>query len=93
MDKTIYCTKCQAETTHQASVERGDIIFTCQTADCGRFVKFPADMSPADLQAAVAAHKTANQGLEYMITGQQVIEAGMMTQKQIDDALAAISAL
>lgn len=93
MDKTIYCTKCQAETTHQASVERGDIIFTCQATGCGRFVKFPANIKPAELQAAVAAHKKANEGMEYMITDEQVIEAGMMTEKQIDAALSAIASL
>lgn len=93
MEKSIYCSKCKTDTTHASAVERGDIIVTCSTPDCGRFVKFPADITPADLKAAVAAHKAANTGLEYLETDEQVIEAGLMTQEQVDSALAAIAAL
>lgn len=93
MQKTIYCTKCAADTPHDAAVERGDIVFTCSTDGCGRFLKFPADITAEDLQAAVAAHKAANTGLEYIVTDEQAAAAGAMTQEQVNAALAAIAAL
>lgn len=93
MTKTIYCTKCKTQTEHEASVERGDIIFTCTAASCDRFVKFPASLSASELQDAVAAHQLANTGIQYLETEQQAIEAGLMTQQQIDDALAAIASI
>jgi len=93
MQKTIFCANCQTDTAHSATVERGDIILTCSAADCGRFVKFPATMSAAELQAAVTAHKSANQGLQLLKTDSDVIEAGLMTEQQVSAALAAIEAL
>lgn len=93
MQKTIYCTNCKTETTHEAEVERGDIIFTCQADGCGRFVKFPAGISGEELVAAVAAHKAANVGLEYLTTPEQVAAEGVMTQEQVQSALAALEAL
>ncbi len=93
MNKTVYCAKCKKETTHQASVERGDIIFACQSEGCDRFVKFPATLSAVDLQAAISDHKKANEGLQYIETEEQLIEAGLMTKQQVDAALAAIASL
>lgn len=93
MQKTIYCTKCAAETAHEATVERGDIVFTCTSEGCDRFMKFPADITPAELQAAVAAHKAANTGLEYIVTDEQAAAAGAMTAEQVQNAMAAIEAL
>lgn len=93
MEKTIYCANCQTETAHCAVVERGDIIFTCQADNCGRFVKFPANVTAEQLVAAVAAHKAANTGLEYIITPEQLAAAGFMSEEQVQSAMTAISAL
>jgi hypothetical protein len=93
MQKLIYCAKCAVETPHDTAVERGDIIFTCSIDGCGRFLKFPSAITAEDLQLAVAAHKAANMGLEYVLTDEQAVAEVGMTEEQVNAALAAISSL
>lgn len=91
MQKTVFCANCQQDLPHSAAVERGDIVLTCET--CDRSVKFPATMTAEELQAAVVAHKVANEGLAFLRTDEDVIAAGLMSDQQIASALAAIQAL
>ena len=69
--KDIFCANEQLVTTHDASVDsNGEFVFTCQT--CGRFVKLPADLEPAQMEELLAKHEEAN-------TGQVSIEASEKT--------------
>jgi hypothetical protein len=90
MNKTLFCAYCQEEKLHGVTVHRGEIIFTC---DCGRFKKFSADLSAAELTERVAGHKAANQGLRLVKTEADQIEVGGMSKAEIDAALASIEAL
>jgi len=59
----IFCANCQAETPHTGEVDlNGELVFTCTTPDCGRFVKLPADMTADEARAYFVAHKEANIG-------------------------------
>lgn len=61
--KNIFCAKCQKDTPHIGSVDaNGELVFTCSTTGCGRFVKLPADVTPADAETYFASHKKENEG-------------------------------
>jgi len=61
LTKTIFCANCQEETVHDLSASpSGEVQATCSV--CGRVVKFPVGISREDFDAAIEAHKAANQG-------------------------------
>jgi cytochrome c2 len=91
MEKTIFCANCQAKKPHEASVVKGEITFACK--DCDRILKFPATMTGPELVAAIAEHEAVNEGLQLMRTDDDLIEAGIITEGQIQEALASIAAL
>lgn len=60
---SIFCANCQKETPHTGAVDlNGELVFTCTSEGCGRFIKVPAKMSAADIHAHFAEHKEANVG-------------------------------
>lgn len=62
--KDIFCPRCQAVTTHSAEVDgNGEYVFTCTTADCGRFLKLPATVATAEeANALFEARQVQNEG-------------------------------
>lgn len=59
--KTIYCACCRLDTEHAMTRDKNaEIVATCTT--CTRSLKFPMVNSPAELDALIAAHKTASAG-------------------------------
>jgi len=59
----IFCANCQTETPHTGEVDlNGELVFTCQTEGCGRFIKVPAGMTAEEIHAHFADHKEANVG-------------------------------
>ena len=88
MKKTLFCAHCQEETQHAVTVTGGDFVFSCH---CGRFVKFPATMTPMELAAAIAAHKENNHGLRLVRTEADQIEVGGMSMAEVDAALAKLA--
>jgi hypothetical protein len=61
--KDIFCTKEQKVTAHKGEVDaNGEFLFTCQTEDCGRFVKFPADTNVEQFNQMLAVHEEQNKG-------------------------------
>ena len=72
-NKELFCARCQEITTHSGVVDsNGEFIFTCQNVvsnpdeeevvTCGRFKKFPADITKKDFDVLVAKHEEANIG-------------------------------
>ncbi len=59
--KNIFCAQCQEVTAHDLGVEsmNGEILATCS---CGRFLKFPPDVTPESFAELLAAHQEANTG-------------------------------
>jgi uncharacterized Zn finger protein len=63
MNKDIFCAKEQKVTSHKASVDgNGEFLFECETPDCGRFIKFPADTTPEQFDIYIKAHEESNTG-------------------------------
>jgi hypothetical protein len=60
--KTVFCANCQAETPHEISLANDEVIFTCTTEGCERFIKVPASMDKKELADHLKAHKETNQG-------------------------------
>ncbi len=61
--KEIFCAKEQKVTLHRGAVDsNGEFVFACQTPDCGRFVKFPADVTPEAFNKLLIAHEAQNKG-------------------------------
>lgn len=55
--KKAFCANCQDITEQTVSVDNnGEFLFECE---CGRFIKFPADI---DMAAALKKHEIANKG-------------------------------
>ena len=62
--KPIFCTKCNQETAHKGYVDNnGEFVFSCQTKDCGVFVKFPQVESKAELLALIEDRKVVNEAV------------------------------
>ncbi len=60
---SVFCANCQKDTPHTGAVDlNGELVFTCTTDGCGRFIKVPAKMSAGDIHAHFAEHKEANTG-------------------------------
>ncbi len=59
MKKSLFCAHCQTDTEQSFRVSGQEIFAQC---GCGRELKFPASCSAAELRAAFAAHRAANQG-------------------------------
>ncbi len=59
--KNIFCAQCQEVTGHELGVEsmNGEILATCP---CGRFLKFPPNVTPEIFKELLAAHQEANTG-------------------------------
>lgn len=56
----VYCAYDQEYTKHTIDVdENGETVLTC---DCGRFVKIPASVKPADMKEYLVSHAEANEG-------------------------------
>lgn len=58
----VFCAREQKETPHTLKIVSGEIVLTCSTEECGRFIKFPVDISAEDLALALIKHKEANEG-------------------------------
>lgn len=58
--KIIFCSGCQADTDHTFTVSHDDYVATCDT--CGRFDKFPTNITAVQLKELLDAHKQANLG-------------------------------
>ena len=75
----IFCAKCQTVTEHKVSVDgNGEFLFECQTADCGRFIKLPADFPGETIEDYMTAHQEANTG-QVSIEDQEKKLAEMLT--------------
>ncbi len=60
---SVFCANCQKETPHIGAVDlNGELVFTCTSDGCGRFIKVPTKMSATDIHAYFAQHKEANTG-------------------------------
>lgn len=59
--RQIFCANEQKITTHTLEVEpmNGEILATCP---CGRFLKFPSDVTKESFDELVAAHQASNEG-------------------------------
>jgi hypothetical protein len=56
--KSIFCADEQKFTEHELAVDNnGEIVATCP---CGRFVKFAAGLTEAEVEGAIDAHETDN---------------------------------
>jgi hypothetical protein len=56
--KEIFCADEQVKTTHTLEVDaNGEIIATCP---CGRFIKFPAELTAGELEKLITTHEKDN---------------------------------
>ena len=79
MSKLIFCANCQKETEHIMTLSpSGESIFTCQTKDCGRFLKFPVGFTEIKLDDYVKKHEKVNKG---QISLEKVMEKLGLTKK------------
>lgn len=61
--KEAFCAKCQAVTKHDFTRDKhNEIVATCTTADCNRFLKIPMGVSATELEQILDAHHKANAG-------------------------------
>jgi hypothetical protein len=61
--KDLFCAKEQEVTPHKVAVDmNGDFLFACESEGCDRFVKFPGDLSPDELEQRMADHHENNAG-------------------------------
>ncbi len=59
----IFCANCQNDVPHTGEVDlNGELVFTCTTPDCGRFIKVPAGMSAEEIHAYFVAQRESNVG-------------------------------
>ena len=87
----FFCANCQEDKLHDVAVKPGELIFTCP--DCSRFKKLDSSLSASDLADRIAGHKAANQGLKLVKTEGDQIEAGGMSQAEIDAVLSKLENL
>jgi hypothetical protein len=60
---TAFCANCQNDTEHSVYVDdAGELVLTCSTENCGRFIKLPKGISEDEARAYFAAHKDSNLG-------------------------------
>lgn len=65
--KEIFCANCQEVTPHKGEVDQnGEYVFYCQNeideVPCGRFVKFPSDVTKDTFDTLITKHSEANVG-------------------------------
>lgn len=61
--KNVFCAKEQIVTPHAGAVDgNGEFVFTCETPECGRFIKLPADTDLLAFNTYSEAHKIVNAG-------------------------------
>lgn len=78
--RVIYCAGCQMESEHAMLVDKNrEIVADCSI--CRRVLHFPLVDSPAELNALIAAHKTASAGqitVEQAATEQAIYDEKFM---------------
>ncbi len=74
MTKPLFCANCQEDKDQKVTINRGEIIFTCE---CGRFKKFVATMTVDELREAMSQHRAVNKGLKLVRTDQEARIDGM----------------
>lgn len=81
--KQIFCANEQIATPHKGEVDgNGEFVFTCQNEGCGRFIKFPSDVTPEQFNQLLDLHEQHN-------TGQVSVE---VQNKKLEALLGALEA-
>lgn len=84
--KDIFCAKCQEITPHTGTVDgNGEFVFSCTTPDCGRFVKFPAEMNKKDFTVLTGEHQAQNEG-QISIEAQEKKLSEIMDEETLETA-------
>jgi hypothetical protein len=85
MTKELFCDYEQKDTTHNLSVDlNNEILMECTTEECGHFIKFPAGLTPEEIDAKLVEYREANLG---KVTAAE-LEASRAEQEGVLAALA-----
>lgn len=76
----MFCANDQMVTPHVGMVDgNGEFVFTCA---CGRFVKFPSDITPVDFKDLVEKHEDHNVGQVDIAVQEAKLEALLNPQPE-----------